>query len=265
MVGIYKVTSPTNKIYIGQSANILNRWEYYRNLRCKKQIKIYNSLKKHGPENHIFEIIEECTLEQLNERETFHKQQIINQIGWGNVLFCELYDNGGGPKSQQTKDKIGKANIGISRNKGNKFKLGCKLSQESKNKISKSNLGNDNKLGCKLSQISKDKISKSKLGVKNSQEHNNNISKARIGIEFTQITKNKMSKAKINKPKPNDFGEKLSKPHLFNMVLCIETGKIFKNSEVASREMNISSSFILKTCKGICKQAKGYTFKFIIL
>ena len=50
MIGIYKITSPTKKIYIGQSINIEYRIESYKKLiRCKKQIKLYNSLKKYLP------------------------------------------------------------------------------------------------------------------------------------------------------------------------------------------------------------------------
>lgn len=33
MVGIYKITSPTNKIYIGQSKNIRKRFNNYQNLK----------------------------------------------------------------------------------------------------------------------------------------------------------------------------------------------------------------------------------------
>ena len=50
------ITSPLNKIYIGQSINIENRWKQYKRLGCKKQIKLYNSFIKYGVENHTFEI-----------------------------------------------------------------------------------------------------------------------------------------------------------------------------------------------------------------
>ncbi|HEC36627.1 hypothetical protein LCGC14_1312370 [marine sediment metagenome] len=46
--GIYKITSPTKKIYIGQSIDINRRKIIYKNILCKLQRKIYNSLKKHG-------------------------------------------------------------------------------------------------------------------------------------------------------------------------------------------------------------------------
>lgn len=107
LTGIYKITSPTGKIYIGQSVNIKNRFKQYKYISNNKIIgpKLYNSLKKHGFENHQFEIIEECIIEQLNEKEIYWKKHILEGVGWEQVLFCELYDRGGGPKSEQTRLK----------------------------------------------------------------------------------------------------------------------------------------------------------------
>ena len=107
LTGIYKITSPTGKIYIGQSVNIKNRFKQYKYISNNKIIgpKLYNSLKKHGFENHQFEIIEECIIEQLNGKEIYWKKHILESVGWEQVLFCELYDRGGGPKSEQTRLK----------------------------------------------------------------------------------------------------------------------------------------------------------------
>lgn len=107
MIGIYKITSPSNKIYIGQSINIEKRFKQYITFKSNSiGPKLFNSLNKYKPENHVFEIIEECSLEQLNEREIYWKQEIINMLGWKQVLFCELYDRGGGPRNEETKRKM---------------------------------------------------------------------------------------------------------------------------------------------------------------
>ncbi len=109
--GIYKITSPTEKIYVGQSVDIKHRWNQYKYL-YKKGIgpKLYNSLKKHNWENHKFEILEECNQEQLHEKELFWKQTVLEELdnNWEQVLFCGLYDIGGGPKSEETKQKMRK-------------------------------------------------------------------------------------------------------------------------------------------------------------
>lgn len=44
--GIYKITNPNSRIYIGQSINIKNRfWSYMSKGAAKNQHKLYNSLK----------------------------------------------------------------------------------------------------------------------------------------------------------------------------------------------------------------------------
>lgn len=63
--GVYKITSPSGKIYIGESKNIYKRWADYRALNCVQQVKLYNSFRKHGVKNHTFEILEECDFKDL--------------------------------------------------------------------------------------------------------------------------------------------------------------------------------------------------------
>lgn len=72
IIGIYKITSPSNKIYIGQSKNIKSRIKNYEKLRCKSQTKLYNSLRKYRFENHTIEIIEQCSIEKLNDLEIYY-------------------------------------------------------------------------------------------------------------------------------------------------------------------------------------------------
>ena len=71
MIGIYKITNPKGKIYIGKSVDLKGRERCYKRLDCKGQRLIFNSLKQHGWENHKFEIIENCSLDMLNEREVY--------------------------------------------------------------------------------------------------------------------------------------------------------------------------------------------------
>lgn len=47
LLGIYKITNPNNKIYIGQSINIKNRFYHYSLYHCKTQTKLYNSFIKY--------------------------------------------------------------------------------------------------------------------------------------------------------------------------------------------------------------------------
>ncbi len=68
---IYRIVSPTNRIYIGKTFNLKRRIESYKGLFCKGQRILFNSLSKHGWDKHIFEILFEdyCTNEYLSELE----------------------------------------------------------------------------------------------------------------------------------------------------------------------------------------------------
>ena len=71
ITGIYKITNPKGKVYIGQSKDIKKRWYTYKRILCKTQPKIYNSLKKYGVNNHTFEIIHTCSIEELDYFEKY--------------------------------------------------------------------------------------------------------------------------------------------------------------------------------------------------
>lgn len=46
--GIYKLTSPSGKCYIGQSVQLEIRHRRYKNLECDRQPKLYNAILKYG-------------------------------------------------------------------------------------------------------------------------------------------------------------------------------------------------------------------------
>ena len=89
MIGIYKITSPSGKIYIGQSIDIKFRFDTYR--RLNKQVssspKLYRSLLKYGYDNHIFEVLDDCLFDALNEKERYWQEHydVVN-----NGLNCIL-------------------------------------------------------------------------------------------------------------------------------------------------------------------------------
>jgi len=54
---VYMIISPTNRIYIGSTINLKKRISTYKNNNNNGQIKIYNSIRKHGWVNHKLKII----------------------------------------------------------------------------------------------------------------------------------------------------------------------------------------------------------------
>jgi len=93
MTGVYKLTNPDGKIYIGASTNIAKRVVRYERKTCHRQVLVYESLLKYGYENHILEVIEECAVEILNERERYW-QEYYNVIGENglNLILVETKD-----------------------------------------------------------------------------------------------------------------------------------------------------------------------------
>jgi len=110
MIGIYKITSPNGKIYIGQSVEIARRKSYYKRGKCSGQPLIYNSLKKYGWEAHKFEVLCECKEDELNDLEVYY----IELYQSFNSKFGLNLQSGGsvGKHSEETKLKISKANTG---------------------------------------------------------------------------------------------------------------------------------------------------------
>lgn len=76
--GIYIIKNNiNNKVYIGQSVNIVARW--YAHKQSAKNIKaqdhyteIHQAMYKHGIDSFYYEILEECSIERLNKREIYY-------------------------------------------------------------------------------------------------------------------------------------------------------------------------------------------------
>lgn len=79
--GIYIITnSITNKQYVGQSIDILSRWNQHEYSNAKSEL--YEDIKKYGLINFKFQVLEECSPRVLDEHEYF----------WINEL--DTYENG---------------------------------------------------------------------------------------------------------------------------------------------------------------------------
>lgn len=77
--GIYKITNLVNHMtYVGQSNNLAERWRQHikRGLGADTPTrnKLYPAMIEYGVENFSFEVIEECSPAQLNEREQYWQQ-----------------------------------------------------------------------------------------------------------------------------------------------------------------------------------------------
>lgn len=111
--GIYSIENVVNhKKYIGQSINIKSRW-------CKHKVDLNNgshdndylqkSWNKYGENNFEFEILEECSKEELNEKERYY----IDLYNTMNRDYGYNLKSGGQDKNYVTeyvKNKISESN-----------------------------------------------------------------------------------------------------------------------------------------------------------
>lgn len=95
MTGIYCITNLiNNKCYIGQSKDIERRWRNERSRANQPSSVEYDKLlcrafRKYGIENFSWEILEECDVELLNEREEYWANYYNSYIPYGyNVARC---------------------------------------------------------------------------------------------------------------------------------------------------------------------------------
>lgn len=125
MIGIYKITNRiNNKIYIGQSINIKKRWkEHIYKSNLSKDISynsiLHSSMRKNGIDNFIFEILKECSYEELDNLETYYIS-----------LYNSKYPNGynialGGQKVKRKSSTFECAQCGVEIWKGAKICRNC--------------------------------------------------------------------------------------------------------------------------------------------
>jgi group I intron endonuclease len=215
MIGIYKITSPSGKVYIGQSINIKKRISNYKSTSCKKQSKLYHSIKKHGWENHKFEVIEECVVHLLNERERYWQDyyNVINENG----LNCRLQNctDKSGFLSKETILNISKSRSGITPVFKNPELRMSRIKQAL--------------TGKKLSESHKMSLSKAQTGLKRSTEAIMKSAKSRTGLKFGEDFKKKISKAQTGGN--NSFAK---------ITLNIETGIFYETAKQAAESLGWS-------------------------
>lgn len=265
--------------YIGKGSG--NR---YKTKQSRNQYW-WNIVNKHDFE---FEIL----INGLTEQKAFELEaEFCKQIGYENL--CNIREEkgwGGYTQSDETKEKIRKAQIGNTYNLGKKrtdenksnmslSKIGkpkpegfgekvskiklsqnIKMSDEAKQKMSLAKSGNTYSLGKPKSDETKQKICKSMLG-KNvgkvrSEETKQHLSKLFTGVKRSEETKQKMSKIATGIPKPK-VQKAVLQYDLKNNFIQEWSGIRF-----AGESLGIAWSNISACCRGIFKTAGGFIWKY---
>jgi group I intron endonuclease len=285
--GIYKITSPSNKIYIGQSWDIDKRKIYYKNSLCKEQPKIYNSIKKYGWMNHKFEIIEEVdTLNQniLNEKEVYWIKFYRN-IGFELLNLREGGSNG--KHSLESKNKIGlkvkgknngmygKTHTDESKKLISQTHKGKKISLKTRKKISEGIKGKKNPMYGKTHSYEIKKVISNKMknhlldknnhpmyGKHHTNEAKKKISDANLGKSISKEIKDKISKSlKHRKKNVNQILKRQKKVVQFNKINNFI--KVWDSIKEAGDKLKINKAGIVSCCKGRLKTAGGFKWSYL--
>ena len=238
--GVYCLTSPSGKRYVGVGCSengIQERWNKYKRLNCDKQIKLYNALKKHGPENFKYEVI----LETDDADNAYRSEMYLIDV-WNlqdNNFGYNIDAGGRGGKLNQklSKETIEKRTNSrkdtcvIPWNKG----LSNPYSDETLLKMSASRT--PKLIGQKRSEEAKQKMRKPKPP--RSKKHCENLSKSHLG----QVAWNKGKKF------PERSGNSSSNA-VIRRVQNIQTGEIFEGClKELSRKLGFFDSNIINRGK----------------
>lgn len=195
MIGIYKLTSPSGKSYIGQSINIDRRMKKYRNANCKAQYGIYNAILKYGFDSFRLDIIHEIE-DSDNVIDVLNKLEEL-EIRLQNTMYPNGYNMVSGGNNRFASEKH-KENL-------SKSHKGKKMLPQTAEALRKSNIGR------KLTDEHKLKLLNASIGRVKSDEERLKISKRMSGNVISDETKLKLSIANKGKSKPPEFRYILAK------------------------------------------------------
>jgi len=246
--GIYKIISPSGKIYIGSSKNINQRIKNYKNIKfVKRQRRVYNSFLKYGVENHIFEIVCYCEYDELYRLENYYG--LYFDVCGKNGLNCVI-PRSGDIKGKVSLETIEKLRINGGHNKGSKRtpeqneanrqrNLGRKASEATKLKMSKTRKGKV------FSLETRQRISASNKGKYVSEETKEKLRIVNLGKKYSDDTKKKLSIAGKNKSVESKYKQLLNCP---------------TRKEIIQYDLNMNFVAEHFSLKQLCRDLKGFYY-----
>jgi hypothetical protein len=236
MICVYKITSPSKRVYIGSTNNFNKRISRYKNLDCKEQVRLYNSFLKYGVDKHKFEIVCECNLNDLRQKEAYYGN-LFNCLGkYG--LNCKIPKHGENYRcvSEETRERNRIASTGKTHSEETKIKMrGRKLTIEQIEKLVKSRKGKKHNEEAKL-KMRKPRSEEGKTNMRGklrSEEHRRKLSEANSGKNLSEETKRKLSKVLKN----NSYALK-------HIILNNQTGVYYLGLSEAANSIGRDLSYV---------------------
>lgn len=186
-----------------------------------------------------------------NYKSSPHFYSAIQRYGWDNfehnILFTGLTKEEACLKEQELIQHFNSMNRDFGYNSTSGGDI-FTMNEETKQKISRALIGNQNGLGHPCSEEKKKKISEAQKGRKFTEEHKQKLSEAaqKRHVPCSEEKKKKLSQNYPHKRK----------------VYCEELDKVFDSVQQCSRELNIPATNISKLCGGRGKTLKGYHLRY---
>lgn len=246
MVCIYKITSPSGKIYIGQTWNFPKRiYHYRRPVSCKGQPGVSRSIAKYGYENHLFEAIyilpEDISQLVLDEYEQFY----IIQFRESGAKMLNMRDGGsGGKMGPEAIEKIK-----IKRKNQAPPTLGFKHREETKVKMAKIMAGRP------MPKAALDRAADMRRGKPLSEETKAKLKKAKA--EYNHWNGRKHTEESRKKQSLKKLGNKINNKR----VQRLDTGEIFASAIDAAKSIGITKHAFWRRMTAGCK--KGPQFNYL--
>lgn len=171
--GVYCLTFPNGKKYIGRSIDFKNRFKSYKNVNCKFQTRLLRAINKYGWDNVRIEILLYAEDEEnLNNAEKYFIK-FYNSIEDGYNLLTGGHH---GTPCEETRKRMSEAQIGR------------KHSEKTKQKMSRSSSARSEEISLHNKELwikNKEKYSLAHQGIKHNYK-DGRVSSKYIGIGFNK-------------------------------------------------------------------------------
>lgn len=293
---VYKLTSPSNKVYIGiTSQPIKRRWKYGNGY--KGCTLLDRAIKKYGWDNFKKEIL----LDNTTESEAKSLEVMLIKIHRSNdpQYGYNLTEGGDGAKgvkrTEAQKEHLRQINLGKHHSEETKKKMSASrkgkkfpnrkrvLSDEERKRLSDNFKGSNNPLAQKVICLETLKVydtatqAKEETGAtkiteccKHYYKH-----KSSAGLhweyydesisddEYKNILQELIEEEYENKHRsPSEENRRKTSERSSVSVICIETGEIFKSLEAACKKYKIGKPNLCNCCKGKKKTVGGFHWKY---